>query len=77
MVKEGFLMAATPTKPAPKSSHSDDPPLAVTPPEDRVITIGEEQIRRSAEIEAMGVAKWVEAHDGRTPDGLKQVPGVK
>lgn len=42
-----------------------------------VVTIGEEQLARSAEIEAMGVENWKAAHDERRPsEEQRSVQGV-
>jgi hypothetical protein len=40
-------------------------------------TVAEEQRRRSAEIEGMGVEAWKAAHADHTPDENRTVAGVK
>jgi hypothetical protein len=40
-------------------------------------TIAEEQRRRSAEIEGVGVEQWKAAHADHTPDESRTVAGVK
>lgn len=53
-----------------------DEPEAVEP--DTVVTVGEEQLARSAEIEAMGVENWKAAHDERNPNQAhRSVQGVR
>lgn len=50
-------------------------PEAVEP--ETVVTVGEEQMARSAEIEAMGVEEWKRQHDERRPDEQQRaVEGV-
>jgi hypothetical protein len=42
-----------------------------------VLTVGEEQLQRSREMQEMGIANWVAAHDERDPDQQpQQVAGV-
>jgi hypothetical protein len=51
-----------------------DQPEAET---EEVVTVGQEQLGRSQEIEAMGVENWKAAHDERGPDyQQQQVEGV-
>lgn len=71
-----------PPKPAPPPApEPEDPAAAATSPKapPPVMTIADEQRARSAEIQAMGVEKWKEAHDQRSPEERqpRQVPGVK
>jgi hypothetical protein len=41
------------------------------------MTVGEEQLQRSREMQEMGIANWVAAHDERDPDQQpQQVAGV-
>jgi hypothetical protein len=42
-----------------------------------VVPVGVEQLERSQEMEAMGIANWVAAHDERDPDQQpQQIAGV-
>jgi electron transfer flavoprotein alpha/beta subunit len=42
-----------------------------------VVTVGEEQLQRSLEMQEMGIDNWVRAHDERDPDyQQQQVAGV-
>jgi hypothetical protein len=42
-----------------------------------VVTVGEEQLQRSREMQEMGISNWVAAHDERGPDyQQQQVAGV-
>jgi len=42
-----------------------------------VVTVGQEQLERSREMQEMGIANWVAAHDERDPaDQPQQVAGV-
>ena len=56
------------------------PPDEQAPPEDeenKVVTVGEEQLQRSLEMQAMGIEAWKQAHDERPPDEQQQsVEGV-
>jgi hypothetical protein len=54
--------AAAPKAPAPAKPAEPDPPVQ---------TIADEQRERSAEIERMGSAAWVEAHDERSAEEKK------
>jgi hypothetical protein len=45
--------------------------------ETTIVTVGEEQLARSREMQEMGIANWVAAHDERDPDQQpQQVAGV-
>ena len=45
--------------------------------ENKVVTVGEEQLERSREMQAMGIEAWKQAHDERPPDEQQQsVQGV-
>jgi hypothetical protein len=45
--------------------------------EQQVVPVGVEQLQRSQEMETMGIANWVAAHDERDPaDQPQQVEGV-
>jgi hypothetical protein len=45
--------------------------------ESQVVTVGQEQLERSREMQEMGIANWVAAHDERDPaDQPQQVAGV-
>ena len=68
----------TPPNPPPRpASRIADPPADDATP---AVTTQTDQLVRSAEMEKMGVAKWVEEHDERNqPDEQKKqraVPGV-
>lgn len=56
------------------------PPDEQAPPEDeenKVVTVGEEQLERSREMQAMGIEAWKQAHDERPVDEQQQaVEGV-
>jgi len=58
--------------PEPEPAKSTQHPLSPTPhpAEDpnRVITTQEDQIRRSEEMEQMGMEAWKEKHDNRTQE---------
>jgi hypothetical protein len=42
-----------------------------------VVTVGEEQLQRSREMQEIGISNWVAAHDERGPDyQQQQVDGV-
>lgn len=46
-------------------------------PVQTIETVGEEQLRRSREMQEMGIQNWVEAHDERKPENMnQQVAGV-
>ena len=45
--------------------------------ENKVVTVGEEQLQRSLEMQAMGIEAWKQAHDERPIDEQQQaVEGV-
>jgi hypothetical protein len=54
-----------------------DPEIEADAPSE-VVPVGVEQLERSREMQAMGIANWVAAHDERTPEELEShaVPGV-
>jgi hypothetical protein len=46
-------------------------------PVSEVVTVGQEQLERSREMQEMGIHNWVAAHDERDPDQQpQQVAGV-
>jgi hypothetical protein len=55
-----------------------DPEIEAEAAENVVIPVGVEQLERSREMQAMGIANWVAAHDERTPEELEShaVQGV-
>jgi len=62
---------------APDNQWPDNPPEAEQMPVSDVVTVGEEQLQRSREMQEMGIANWVAAHDERDPDQQpQQVAGV-
>jgi hypothetical protein len=61
---------------APDNQWPDDPEAEQLPVSD-VVPVGVEQLARSQEMEAMGIANWVAAHDERDPDQQpQQIAGV-
>jgi hypothetical protein len=66
----------------PRPEQNPDPLPPIEEPEaeeeaPRVVTVGEEQLARSLEMQAMGIEAWKAAHDERNPDQTEQsVAGV-
>jgi hypothetical protein len=61
---------------APDNQWPDDPEAEQLPVSE-VVPVGVEQLARSQEMEAMGIANWVAAHDERDPDQQpQQIAGV-
>jgi hypothetical protein len=71
-------------EPLPDENRWDDNPPEVEAeaeaeqlPVSDVVPVGVEQLERSQEMEAMGIANWVAAHDERDPDQQpQQIAGV-
>jgi hypothetical protein len=62
---------------APDNQWPDVPVEPEQMPVSDVVTVGEEQLQRSREMQEMGIANWVAAHDERDPDQQpQQVAGV-
>jgi hypothetical protein len=55
-----------------------DPESEIEGAPSEVVPVGVEQLERSQEMQAMGIANWVAAHDERTPEELesRSVQGV-
>jgi hypothetical protein len=66
----------SPPPPPKAAAHEGElTPLAEDDP-NRVITVGEEQMARSLEMQAMGVDKYMAAHSGGAPEEQHAAAGV-